>query len=527
MVSFVYHTRPDLPEDEALVDLAGETPLKSGTLGVAERRSGTQQDIAHTLAQNPQYGFINALSEGLRPDEKQLFIDTHVDARTGLLKRSGLNMYKRMLEDGRSVSIAFLDGDHFGALNDVCEKEFADRQISIMGEELGNMTELLREEGHEVFAVRWGGEEFVIFGEVEKNELEAALSQATEKIKTRIRQNISKDDLDEMASRIFLKKYASLPDGLERAKHEIGGITGGISRFQMPEYSEAKARNTVTYTDEILSSGKDVHGRGKMYVDQNTIVQATRAATDLHEDNALSPEQNAKFNELAKAFEEKINARFLEKTPQSAELFSRTASNSQSKKILDDYFKTPPFSLSGAEKASEQLDIAVGELRTAKIEIMRAQHDYGTYTGAATPKKLEECHESHPITGVIDISEFKSINDTIGHTHGDTYLMWCFNEVILDAAKACELNEEDIIIAQDRASFPFRIRSENPKILSQFAENLQRVYTIKLAQFTHQIAPTDPSFLDKIRSEWIRNDKSATMGHRIDAMNTLVIKKSV
>lgn len=522
MDSFVYHTRPDLAGGEPQLLLDATDPQKSGASAIIERRSGTQEHVASTLSHAPSYSFINALTEGLRADEKQLFTDTHVDARTGLLKRSGLNMYKRLLEDGHAVSMAFLDGDHFGALNHVCKKEFVDRQISIIGKELAAMTESLRDTGADVYAVLWGGEEFVIFGDIEKEVLVEALTKTIEKIRATIRGSLSEITMNEIASYIFLKKYHSLHDGLKRATDEIGGITGGVSRFQMSNYTEEAARKTITYTDEILKQGKNNYGRGTVYPDKCDIATATHNASHLNE-SVLSQEQNARFAELSKNLETVIAERFLEKTPHALQLLQRVGTDTESKKMIVDFFKTPPFSLSGAEKIAEKSGISIGELRTAKLEIMRAQHDYGTYTGAATPRKIDAYTKSHTVAGSIAISEFKSINDTLGHTQGDTYLMWCFNEVILAAAEACGLSAEDIIIAQERASFTFRIRSGDKRIFTTFESELQRLYSKKLAILKQQIDPHQPSFLDSIREDWIRKQTSDTIGTRIESMNTLII----
>ncbi len=523
MDNFVYHTSPDAPDDSMLVDKVPDHLQNGGAAPIEDRRKSTQSRVETALTKQSQYPYINALCEGLRAEEKQLFLDTHVDQRSGLLKRSGIRLYKNMLESGAPVSLGFLDGDHFGAINTVLGKEFADAQIRVMGEEFANLVETLRQKGHDVYAINWGGEEFVVFGTLDRGMLSDALADASEKIQTRIREQISNDDKTKIAAYIFAKTYSALEDGVTRAETEIGGMTGGVSSFQYAKYSDEHARDSITYTDAILTRAKDTLGRGKIYSDQARIDESSNASERLREKNKLTTAQNKSFNTLGRSIAKRVAERFSEHTPRANQIRAKAKTNTLLSARLDEFFRTIPASLTNAELLAQEIGIGAGELRVAKLEIMQAEHDYGTYTGAATMKKLHACGSDFTQSGVIDIHEFKSINDTVGHTHGDTYLMWFYNDVILPSITESGLASDDIVVAQDRVTFPFKIKSQDKTVISKFEAILKKNYLHAREKMTHKIDPRNPTFLDTLRRTYIERNADEDIDTRRQKMNTISV----
>lgn len=469
---------------------------------------------------------VREQTEGLRKKERKLFEEAYVDPATGLMNRSGLNYLKQMLSKNKRASIVSFDSDHFRAINDVCGSEFGDSMIQIIGNNFHEIQKSLRRQGHEVHAVRMGGEEFVLFGDAPKHVMAAAMEEAAAAIKKEIRSQLSQAQMDQMANQIFTSKYASDPNGLQRAYNEIGGSTSGVSEVQIhgPTDPAQIARQSLQLTDELLERGKNKTGRGKIYIDENSPLDSGKRANNLVPENALSSTQNAILDDVAAGLKDRIRNQQSARTPLTTAILDRFESGSPLRNELESFFEVPPVDMKQAEALSNKTGIPIGDLRSAKLESISAAHDYGTYTGAATMRKLQGAGKEFQLPRRIEIGEFKSINETMGHTHGDTFLMWVYQDVITPALEATNIPPGQIIVAQKGANFHYRLHSAASHLQAKFEAALRTNYEKNLQSFFDRMNTRGIKDYRTIREDWIRKNKFDRASQSLEDSKTLIIK---
>ncbi len=530
---FVYHTQPDdtSPQLSGITDtnlVPAVTPAGGTTSAqLPDRRANSTGTLVKNVLNTCQFQFTGELVKGVRAEERELFVSTYIDAKTGLLNRGGLNLFKRMIAQNRPVSVACLDADHFGAINEVCLKQKGDHCISIIGHELAQMVDRLQSQGHEVYAVLMGGEEFVVFGDVAKEQLAQELTKSLATIKTDINAQIDESERTRIAHLVFDNKYADFTDGLQRAEKEIGGITAGVAAFHFNARDDAglAVRNSLLLTDEILTNTKKEGGRGSVNIAPDSIQETTHKADHFEAHNLLTTEQNSGFNQISVILREKIRQRFFKHTPRLTALMNNSLGDEKKVDLLTDFFTVPPFNMESAENVSQQAGFTVEELRLAKIELIHAHHDYGTYTGAATYRKLENLGDEYSAPRTLKAGEFKSINGAAGHTHGDTFLMWMFEDVIQAAIAECGHTADTVVVAQKGANFVYRMKKNlgNEK-MARLEETIKYLYSHRIEVLWQRLNEGSSRTINEARAEWIAKDKQTTpVAERVRELNTLSI----
>lgn len=470
---------------------------------------------------------LESLTKGLRAAEKVLFAKAYIDAMTGMLTRAGLNYLKRMIQDGKRVSIAFLDADHFKSVNTVVGRMFGDEIIMTMGEHFHELIRTLRSQGYEMYGVRMGGEEFVLFGDVPKDILAKAVLAVSAKLKTTIRSRFHPENMNRMAAQIAEEKYLDVAPALrlQKAFDEIGGCTAGVTEVQFPPGSGTgeAARQSLQMVDDFLVAGKNKTGRGKIYVDETDVAAASEKALRSQPGNSLNEVQNAQMEISARTLKQEVAIQFANRTPKVKALLDRFSHNSQRYDLLEKFFETPPFNLEDAQVLSRETGISVAELRQAKVEYVRATVDYGSYSGAATTSKLESLGAGFTPARTIELGEFKSINETMGHLHGDTFLTWTYQHVILPSAREAGISADNIVVAQKGANFSYRLSADAAFLRGAFEEALHTNYKTKLQTlFDTMDSGGVPRYAD-LRADWIRKHKGAAAQESVAQMHSLLI----
>jgi hypothetical protein len=191
--------------------------------------------------------------------------------------------------------------------------------------------------------------------------------------------------------------------------------------------------------------------------------------------------------------------------------------------MLESFFETPPLSMEKAEGISSITGVPVDELRKAKIEYVHAMNEYGTYTGAATMRKLSSLDGSYSAPRTIEIGEFKSINETMGHTHGDTFLTWFYQKVVLPTTREAGIPEGQIIIAQKGANFFYRIHDSAGGLQAHFERALKANYEANLPLFFDTIDAGSVFHYRDIRADWIRRNKASTVDASLKNADSIII----
>lgn len=517
--------------DEGGAEAPSGTPLPGiatppfGPTEITHLRSGVKRLTASVEMTQAPWTLVDELTSDLRAEEKDLFIRAYTDRLTGLLNRTGLNFCKEIIGTGRILSMAFLDGDHFKALNTLGES-FGDRCIGMVGKNLALACARMRSLGHDVYALRKGGEEFIIFGDVTKEQLSEELERTAAAIKSEIRSEISAEDMERMAYEIFKGKYSNDTEhGLDRARSEIGGITAGVCTYHFGKgvNPNRATRNSVTCTEELAESKKVLGGRGVIHKDPRSTTDATFEALSPEPNNNLTRHERIALTRFGRELNRTVRLQFTQRTPLMAELLKNVDPDSQLYQDLKYFFTIPPFIMTQAKQLADKVGVGVGNLRMAKIELMHAQHDYGTYSGAATMLHLEALDNSFTEPRQIELGEFKSINETMGHTNGDIWLTWFYQNIVLDAAARCNLQPDSLVIAQKGSRFIYR--AKEGVSTDAFEDMIAKLYTEKLPELQAHISGNDSDSLNEYRREWIRYNKKSTLEESLGNLNTLFFKK--
>src|SRR5690606_17275650 len=148
-------------------------------------------------------------------------------------------------------------------------------------------------------------------------------------------------------------------------------------------------------------------------------------------------------------------------------------------------------------------------------EYSRAIRDFGNYTGAATVFRLGTLPDTdYSAPRKMDAGEFKSIHETMRHTHGDAFLMLVFNRRVLDTVRELGLRVDgtnpDIVIGQKGASFIYRLNDAKADQLQAFESALQARYGEAVQDLFNRLGnDADGRSYDEIRTQWLQGNRQA------------------
>jgi len=204
------------------------------------------------------------------------FSETCYDKRTGLSNRMGLRTMTNYIEKEKEVvSVFILDGDYFKFFNEILGAAYTDFLINIIAKHIHNMSQRLGPLNKPTFGLRYGGEEFIVFAEIEKDQFLFSINRMLSEIQTDIRENIPPRLLEKIIDKIWKEKYNhNYP--IEEIRKEVGGCTVGLAEFNFKEVMDYTRNNNldldsidITYkallaTDGLLVNAKDQGKRGSI-----------------------------------------------------------------------------------------------------------------------------------------------------------------------------------------------------------------------------------------------------------------------
>jgi len=468
---------------------------------------------------------IRRLTEGLDDKEIKVFMETYLDPMTGMLNRQGLRLLDKVIMRGKRTSILSFDGDHFKALNDATSTLNGDYIIKLMGSKFHKMIRSLQRRGFKTEGVRMGGEEFVVFSSAPKDVLATAMSDMSKELKKAILKHLTRAQKLKMARLITASKYTGDSNGFKKAMAEIGGSTSGISEIGIGNIKNPlKIRESLLqYVDGFLEHGKK-SGRGKVYIDKRSIASASRTIEKFSAKNSLPDHLNVNLSAIDSSLKDIVHGQFLLKIPQSKALIGE---NPKFAFILENYFGLPDFSKKVLREVAKKTGISVDKLMLAKREYMLAVRNYGTYTGASTMTRLSSALKlkgsGYKAAKTIELGEFKSINEIMGHTYGDMFLTHTYQKVIMDTVRAHGLSSK-IIIAQKGANFKFALHeSVTQQQAGAFYRALQENYKKSVQDLFRKIDTGKIEPVQDIRVGWLRQNKSSTLQQSIGDQYSLTI----
>jgi diguanylate cyclase (GGDEF)-like protein len=459
--------------------------------------------------------------------------ETFFDKMTGLMNRNGLSKMEAMLKEGKKLSLMSYDADHFKAYNEIKGEVYGDKIIKLIGKNMNDMISKLRKKGHDVYGVRMGGEEIVIFGTVPKDVLHKQLNLMTQKLKVEIRSTLTAVDLKKMTDFIANSKYRKNIFGKRKAMREIGGSTAAVVEVDGSKISNHKnaAKKIIMMADTYLEHMKNKKGRGNLLNDSRSAKRNSLDLVDFTAKNELNKQQNVNLQVLSAEVLAKAKKQFDShlkvlnglklKPKQRTQIEALLKSPGNTGKQVSDLLKQ--FGVKGTDVELRKLQ------KKLQDEYFNAIRDHGNYTGASTMLYLERAL-SKP-DGVrrfdrknvrnIEIKEFKSINETLGHNGGDMILTIVSLEtrvaILKKALKKSEIPSDHFMIVQKGSNFRYVISNDfiakHPDIQTKVKDQLKIAVKATLKQIYAKIdvgiSPKAKKY-SEIRSEWIKKNKQAT-----------------
>lgn len=518
------------------VDLTNLIPNQGNIPAPADFVAGLQVDIA-----SAKTALLDRLSKDATPGQRALIEQTFIDPMTGMLNRAGLAFMDNMVSNGQRISVVSFDGDHFGANNEVMGRDFGDALIQLMAKNFHQMINSLREQGHDVHGVRMGGEEFVVFGDIDSQVLRFAMEGMIANLKRQIRDLHTPETLDALATYIANNAYVNVADrdaAFTQSRFEIGGSTAGILQFNFEgTQSQVEAEggasvlrgNALQYTDQFLERGKaDKNGgRGQIY--------ETAEVPDRRENNTerlfgfkgateLADGQRQAMDDLRSELNDQVAADFNARLTQRNAFFAQYGFNDGAQSVINSFLAQPGYDLATAEALAIRIATVSGgadaqaltrTLIELKNEYFQAVRDFGGYTGSATIFRLSNLDGVYGPARQIDLGQFKSINETMGHTHGDTFLIYVYRNIILQTAAELGYEAGDIVVAQKGASFVYRLEADGvtPGLLATFYSNFENAiaanYEQAIRDLVNRLGVDEAgNTYDETRLEWLTENRA-------------------
>ncbi len=568
-ISYNFHKNID--------EVLEQEDFHSPVLDITEKTSKSLDEVLcdnETIKKDMLYKYYPTISDKM----KHTYKDTYFDKMTGCLNRNGgYPILKEMIEKKDRVSLVSFDLDHFKAINEVLGKEFGDRLIEDLGHRLRNLSIETDQEFH---PVRMGGEEFVVINDMPQEELSKIMGNFITDFKKHILSVISRKQQETgdnytalLKANIFKNKYfRDEKHGMERAENEIGGTTVGIIDFFTNEIKDDPNawHNALQLVDSIMEVQKNNNGRGRVYGKElvakdgdkieMTPEHTQKRIKEFVPRTELFKEQSDRINKEFERLNGLVNNQFLELTPKFNQIHDKYEGNRIAQKTLLQVVQSPSFSRENMQYLLKILEISEEEeIKEFYKEIIELQKEYinakqriFSYTGASNYEflKKETSNENNKFYGEnlykISIPYFKAINEIAGHTGGDCFLTYIFQEVILEAKRMSKIKDEEIIIAQKGCDFQFVLHEKVKYKKDDFEKKLKILFKEKYQKFDKEVVeesrPKNSQAEDKNNRrtdnkvktsgklsqkclEWIKFNKDASDEISFDTLSQLIIEK--
>lgn len=460
-------------------------------------------------------------------ENRNLVRETYFDSATGLMNRNGLALGEKLLIEGKKMSIANFDADHFRASNEIKSREYGDAQIKIIAKNINQVVMELRSEGHQAYGVRMGGEEFTIMTTAPRGLLHKKMLSMSTKSKQEMLSTLSKEDKENMAKHIAETKYADNPNGVEKAMSELGGISGsviGVDGKTLDKSQKNNMKKSLMFADAAMEDLKNKHGRGKFHLDANDPGATSKKINKFKIHNVLNDVQKSNLNTEVKRLSGKAEYQFDSRLKLTNSVINnidpanREAFGSELKKTLS----SPDSTIADIGKVLSKYGANVSLAGKLQSEYVSNLKDHGTYTGANTMGAYQKeilrpgGKFNAQNSWELEVGKFKSINETLGHVGGDMYLTFVYQDVILNTAKDLGINvgkNGDIVIAQKGANFRFCFSSEymlkNPGIEAKFQAALNAKYQAQYKSLISKLNKESGKDYQQERDSWLKKNEAS------------------
>ncbi|MFH1534001.1 MAG: diguanylate cyclase [Nitrospirota bacterium] len=507
--------KPDPKKEKNLQDLNNKAETKN--------RAATEQTLDQL---------------GVTGSNRDLIRETYFDKNTGLMNRNGLSELDEMIKRGEKVTVASYDADHFKAYNDLKGTAYGDKVIKLIGRRVNKLVEELRAKGYKTHGVRMGGEEIVIFGNVPKKTLHKKMQEMAKKLKEDIRSTLTRDERTQMATEIAHAKYEKKgKKAFGLAKSEIGGSTAAVVEVDASKLANkrGKAKELIILADEILEKRKNKTGRGQIIEHSGSASETAAELANFKPKNELNVMQNRNLARDTSSLTEASQAYFRQHLPELNKLETTKIAKLELQRAL----KSPSTKIDEIAKILEKHGIKGDRTSLAtklQKEYFKAIRDHGTYTGASTmnhfQRRLGESKPKFKYDDVttIQIGEFKSFNETLGHTGGDTFLTMLHMKVIQGTIKRFGIPKKHIMVAQKGADFKICISAEYlkkvPNIQARLNKTMGREYRRQFSRFRKAIDRGSGKRYNSSRRAWIGENKASTLKQSLRDAKGLIITKA-
>lgn len=466
-------------------------------------------------------------SMGITKD-RDLIRETYFDKATGLLNRNGLALGENILRQGKKLSVANFDADHFRASNELKGHSYGDAQIQIIARNINQTVMDLRKAGYKAYAVRMGGEEFTLMTTAPQEVLHKKMLDMSARTKQEMLSTLSANEKFEMAEHIARTKYAKDPNGITKAYSELGGISGsiiGIDGKALDWSRKGNMQKALMYADASMEDLKKMHGRGNFELDKRTPTSTSKRINRFQIHNVLDTTQKGNlgketkrlFGSAEKQFEGRLKT--LRSVTAKLPAGKQKSFFSEITKVLS----SPDSTNSDISKVLQKFGVDTSISQKLRKEYVTTLRNYGNYTGARTMNSYQKemtqkgtRFESRH-SWKIEIGKFKSINETLGHVGGDTYLTFVYQDVIISTIKDMGIpfgtKKSALIVSQKGADFHFCFSSEylvkHPGIEQQFQSSLNAKYKQKYDGFVDRLNQGSNNNYQAERNKWLKENEQS------------------
>ncbi|MCD6109339.1 GGDEF domain-containing protein, partial [bacterium] len=511
---------------KSIQELALGTPKTSAQLGSLV----TESNLVNSSTTEQTLDLIGIKSN------RELIRTTYFDSATGLMNRNGLILGEKLLRQGGTLSIANFDADHFRASNEMISRSYGDAQIQIIAKNINHAILKLRKAGYKAYAIRMGGEEFTIMTTAPKEILHKTVVEMSANAKKEVLSTLSEEQKKVMSEHIAKTKYADDPNGIAKARSELGGISGSIIRIdgKALDHQKSDIKKALMYADSSMEGLKRINGRGHFDLDHRSSKETSQRVNTFEIDNVLDSAQKTNLGKEAKRLFSRATNQFNSRLNLLNSVIKKSSPSEQKT-----FFKELKYVLSSPDSRIQEIANVLKKYganpsiaQKLKTEYITALKSYGTYTGARTMQSyLSKTGKIFPrfreANGwKIEIGKFKSINETLGHVGGDAFLTFVYQDVIIPTTKKMGIRVEgsnpDLIISQKGADFYFCFSNKfllhHPGIETQFQNAMNKQYKTSYHSFITRITGNGKSYQAK-RDKWLGDNEQSNPNSLIEQYN--------
>ena len=511
---------------KSIQELALGTPKTSAQLGSLV----TESNLVNSSTTEQTLDLIGIKSN------RELIRTTYFDSATGLMNRNGLILGEKLLRQGGTLSIANFDADHFRASNEIISRSYGDAQIQIIAKNINHAILKLRKAGYKAYAIRMGGEEFTIMTTAPKEILHKTVVEMSANAKKEVLSTLSEEQKKVMSEHIAKTKYADDPNGIAKARSELGGISGSIIRIdgKALDHQKSDIKKALMYADSSMEGLKRINGRGHFDLDHRSSKETSQRVNTFEIDNVLDSAQKTNLGKEAKRLFSRATNQFNSRLNLLNSVIKKSSPSEQKT-----FFKELKYVLSSPDSRIQEIANVLKKYganpsiaQKLKTEYITALKSYGTYTGARTMQSyLSKTGKIFPrfreANGwKIEIGKFKSINETLGHVGGDAFLTFVYQDVIIPTTKKMGIRVEgsnpDLIISQKGADFYFCFSNKfllnHPGIETQFQNAMNKQYKTSYHSFITRITGNGKSYQAK-RDKWLGDNEQSNPNSLIEQYN--------